>query len=177
MTRLQGPRVLVRELEYGDECAVHAFAADPVVTRHTDWDVTTRKETRGFITYARAGAETFPRTQYTLAVEDETGSVIGSVELRVLDEERKVGELGYLYTRSAWGKGYATEVGRLALWYAFKHLRLDRVQARCTTENVASAQVLLKLGMRLEGTLPGGVKVRGEARDGYQYALTRPSRE
>jgi RimJ/RimL family protein N-acetyltransferase len=46
--------------------------------------------------------------------------------------------------------GYATEAVRAMVDYAFEHLRLNRVVATTTYENVASIGVMKKLGMRIE---------------------------
>lgn len=37
--------------------------------------------------------------------------------------------------------------------YAFAELGAHRIEAKCSTENLASNRVLEKLGMRLEGTM------------------------
>ena len=56
-------------------------------------------------------------------------------------------ELGYTLARAAWGKGYATELGRALVDYAFGVLRVPRVVAQVEPGNAASRHVLTKLGM------------------------------
>ena len=47
------------------------------------------------------------------------------------------------------GKGYATEAGRALIEHAFEHLGLKRIVATTEFDNLASQQVMVKLGMRL----------------------------
>ena len=47
-------------------------------------------------------------------------------------------------------RGYATEAARAMIEYAFRELRLKRILATTTHDNLASQGVMRKLGMRLE---------------------------
>jgi ribosomal-protein-alanine N-acetyltransferase len=60
-------------------------------------------------------------------------------------------ELGYWIGVPYWGRGYATEAAAALLQYGFGTLNLHRIQASVFAGNLASARVLLKVGMRLEG--------------------------
>lgn len=71
----------------------------------------------------------------------------GIAGLQPLDGGPEV-ELTYALRPSCWGVGYATEAGAAALEYAFVDAGLDRVVGITKSENVASARVLEKLGMR-----------------------------
>ena len=58
-------------------------------------------------------------------------------------------ELGFVLRRSAWGRGYATEIGRGQLDHGFNVLGLRRLLALVSPANEASATVLQKIGMKL----------------------------
>ena len=60
-------------------------------------------------------------------------------------------EVGYFFKRSAWGKGYATEVCRELLRIAFKLEKLDEVVAAIEDGNTASRNVLEKSGFQYVG--------------------------
>ncbi len=57
-------------------------------------------------------------------------------------------EVGYLFKPSAWGKGYATEVCRRLLRFAFEETALTEVVACTSAANAASQNVLRKAGLR-----------------------------
>jgi RimJ/RimL family protein N-acetyltransferase len=48
------------------------------------------------------------------------------------------------------GRGYATEAARALLHYGFETLRLRRIVATTSHDNLASAAVMARLGMRVE---------------------------
>jgi len=56
-------------------------------------------------------------------------------------------EIGYFLKRSAWGRGYATEVCKRLLQFAFQELPLNEVVASIDEDNVASKKVLKKSGL------------------------------
>ncbi len=60
-------------------------------------------------------------------------------------------EVGYILKRSAWGQGYATEVCRRLLRFAFEETPLEEVAAVIDPENTASHRVLEKSGLVAEG--------------------------
>ncbi len=92
-------------------------------------------------------------------IEKETGQVVGDCGL--LDKEvegRTEIELIYVLASSAWGRGYATEIGQALKAYAFEEMGLGRLIALIEPENTASARVAEKVGLRLEKEVvrPGG---------------------
>jgi [ribosomal protein S5]-alanine N-acetyltransferase len=79
--------------------------------------------------------------------ERSSGALIGDGGLHPLGGVGPDVELGYTLARSAWGRGYATELGRALVEYAFTALRVPRVVAQVEPANTASRHVLAKLGM------------------------------
>jgi [ribosomal protein S5]-alanine N-acetyltransferase len=53
--------------------------------------------------------------------------------------------------RTAWGQGYATEAGQIALSYGFDELKLPVIYAVAKPQNHASIRVMQRLHMQ-----PGG---------------------
>jgi RimJ/RimL family protein N-acetyltransferase len=62
-------------------------------------------------------------------------------------------EFGYCLAKDAWGRGIATEAARAFVAAAMQDTSIWRIQAFCDVENRASARVLDKVGLRLEGVL------------------------
>ncbi len=61
--------------------------------------------------------------------------------------------MGFVVARLQWGRGYTTEAARPIIEWALAQPEVYRVSTVCDTENRASARVLEKIGMQLEGTL------------------------
>ncbi|MEL6671650.1 MAG: GNAT family N-acetyltransferase [Bacteroidota bacterium] len=57
-------------------------------------------------------------------------------------------DLGYRFHRSCWGKGYATEAAQASMTYGREVLGLTEVMGRAAQDNLASIQVLKKVGMQ-----------------------------
>jgi RimJ/RimL family protein N-acetyltransferase len=94
------------------------------------------------------------------AIERGTGEWLGFVGINLarpdaVELEPDDVEMGWWVVPSAWGRGIATE-GAVALRdEAFGRVGLDRLVARCRADNVASARVMEKIGMRFEHERPG----------------------
>jgi ribosomal-protein-alanine N-acetyltransferase len=60
-------------------------------------------------------------------------------------------EIGYMFRKPAWGKGYATEACRRLLKFAFEESPLTEVVAVTDPKNAASRHVLEKCGLTYRG--------------------------
>jgi len=83
-------------------------------------------------------------------VETKTAKLVGAISLMIKREHRRA-ELGYWIARDRWNEGYATESSRRILDFGFEVLGLHRIEARHFLRNLASGQVMQKLGMQKEG--------------------------
>jgi [ribosomal protein S5]-alanine N-acetyltransferase len=140
-------RLHLRPFTAADQDAIHAVYADPEVMRHVGHGAhKTMAETANAL---RIYGDVLARRGYSfLAVtEREGGRVVGDGGLHPLGGQGPDVELGYTLERSAWGRGYATELGRALIEHAFTELGAPRVVALVEPENQASRRVLEKLGM------------------------------
>ena len=82
----------------------------------------------------------------------ESGQLIGQCGLtkqRILDED--VIEIGYLFDRAYWHRGYATEAAAACRDHAFEVLGAEQVYAQVRDTNIASMNVAIRLGMTVRG--------------------------
>lgn len=137
-------RLHLRPFTDADRIAIHAVYADPEVMRHVGHGAhrTVAETTAALKVYG----EVLERSGFSFlaVVERAGGALIGDAGLYPLGEDI---ELGYTLARRAWGRGYATELGRALLAYAFDELDAARVVAQVEPANTASRHVLEKLGM------------------------------
>ena len=80
-------------------------------------------------------------------IEKETNNFIGWHALKHLDNTEEI-ELGYRLVEEFWGKGYATEMGKKLVQYAFEQIKLNQIVGITHFDNIASQKVLLKCGLR-----------------------------
>ena len=166
-------RVTLRELEEHDLEAVAAWSRDPVVTTFLTWDALDPNTAFRWVHNARVEAQRLPRRVWELAACDAGGNVIGSARLSIQDATNRSGDIGYVVRRDHWGQGYGTAIAEELIAFGFRRLRLHRLWAMCVAENVGSARVLEKAGMRMEGRLRDHVLLRGRWRDSLLYAIVQ----
>ena len=86
-------------------------------------------------------------------VRKETGEMVGQCGLTWQSfAQRRVLEIGYLFQRRHWKKGYAIEAARACKHYAFETLHANEVFSIIRDNNVASMNVAIRNGMTIRGT-------------------------
>jgi len=73
--------------------------------------------------------------------------LIGLCGFRLLDDTP---ELFYVFAKSTWGEGLATEAARAILRYGFEELGFEKIVAAVRPANIASINVITKIGMMYE---------------------------
>lgn len=76
----------------------------------------------------------------------ETNENIGCCGLRAYDSHKNILEIGIHLKEKYWGKGFAQEACSAVIGYAFDTLGVNALFAGHNPKNVASAQLLKKLG-------------------------------
>jgi len=79
--------------------------------------------------------------------------------------------IGYELDPQHWNHGYATEAAHAIVDFGFNRFGLHCVWSWCVADNLGSAHVLEKLGMRLEGRLRENEYYKGRRWDTLMYAI------
>lgn len=165
--RLETERLLLRPFEARDIDALVGLWTDPEVTRFMGGPRDPAELKALF--EEDAGDPSSDRYDLWPVEERATGEVVGHCGL--LDKEvegREEIELSYVFAKTAWGRGYATETGVALRDHAFEKMGLSRLISLIEPGNVASERVARKVGMRLEREV---VRPSGAVR--RIYAMTR----
>jgi RimJ/RimL family protein N-acetyltransferase len=165
-------RLLLREIEDDDWPAVLAYQRDPRYLRYYAWTERTESDVRAFVSMLAALKNEEPRRKFQLAITlPGDGRLIGNCGIRRKPENDFEADIGYELDPAHWGNGYATEAARAVVAFGFRELGLHRVSSWCIADNVGSAHVLEKVGLRLEGRLRDNEHFKGRWWDTLHYGM------
>ena len=171
---IETERLVLRDVVAADEAAMYAYRRDPRYLEFYDDAEGTPEATRRLVELFLAWQRAAPRRRFQLAVMlRESGLLIGNCGVRRKAENDFEADIGYELNPEHWGRGYATEAARAMVAYGFKTLGLGRISSWCISENVRSAHVLEKVGMRLEGRLRRNAFFKRRWWDTSLYGLLR----
>jgi [ribosomal protein S5]-alanine N-acetyltransferase len=167
-------RLLLRAPVMKDaEDIFQTYAQDPEITRYLIWRPHTRiEQTQEFVAGCIQAWQEEKRFPYVIT-ESNDDHAIGMIELRL---ENLKADVGYVLGREYWGKGYVTEALRAVVNWCLSQPEIYRVWAVCDVDNIVSARVMEKVGMRCESILRRGVlhpNISDEPRDCYLYSITK----
>jgi [ribosomal protein S5]-alanine N-acetyltransferase len=171
--RFPQPRVNLRPAAPRDADLLRQWRSEPSVRRFQPLNELPTAQLRADVASQRIGdlyrgrGEKF---QWIVEVSSQPG---GWITLVVSNWEHGLAEVGYALSSGYQSRGLMTDALEMLIDDLFHNTLLERVEARCATENVASQRVLEKNGFQREGLLRGYFKLRGRRIDNYLYALLR----
>jgi [ribosomal protein S5]-alanine N-acetyltransferase len=143
-------RVELRPFEMDDAMAVFGWACDPEVTRYLRFpNHTSISDSKRVISFWIDQAKKPPFFHWAITLRD-SGKVIGSMGLEVINKHDRRGEVGYCLSKYHWNQGYATESLQAVLDFGFNIARFHRIEGCHSVLNPASGKVMQKAGMHIE---------------------------
>lgn len=141
---LETERLILRRFSEDDLNDLFEYLSDDEVVKYEPYKAMTLEETRGNLEW-RIGTE-----EMIAVVLKGKNKLIGNVYLG--KREFEAIEIGYVFNRKYWGKGYAKEACRAVIANAFKN-GTHRIFAECDPDNVNSWKLLEALGFDREAHL------------------------
>lgn len=109
-----------------------------------------------------------------LICRSSDNAICGAVNLsQIFRKSFQNAYLGYYLFEKYTGGGLMTEAVQLTLRFAFKVLKLHRIEANVQPENAPSIAVLRRCGFTKEGFSPKYLKIGGHWRDHERWAIIR----
>jgi ribosomal-protein-serine acetyltransferase len=103
--------------------------------------------------YIRSTLQQFANNEGFAAAICDKDRIIGIVGLNRIDQDNRIGYIGYWLAESYQGKGIMTSSCRMMINYAFETLKLNRLVITCATKNQRSRAIPLRLGFTHEGII------------------------
>ncbi|MBN2850322.1 MAG: hypothetical protein A2Y20_10515 [Firmicutes bacterium GWF2_51_9] len=169
MKTLETSRLILRGFSESDLEDTYAYCVDPEVGPNAGWmPHKNKEETLTIIHHFMLNEEVWA------IVEKESMKVIGSVGLHA-DRKRSTPDvkmIGYVLAKPTWGQGYAVEVVKGVLEYAFEEMKLKMVTVYHYPFNTRSRRVIEKTGFHYEGMLRYSSKLPdGRITDDVCYSM------
>ncbi|MGV2939243.1 GNAT family N-acetyltransferase [Mesobacillus sp. LC4] len=172
ISAVETKRLILREPDEDDFEDIHEFKSDPQVVKYLTWGPNSREETLQSLRKQIAFQNEENRKIHVLAVEiKDTKKVIGNALFMVRDHDFKTAEIGYFINSNYWKQGYGIEIVSGLLYLGFNTMEVHRIYAVCDAENKGSIKLLTKKGFRHEGHFIKNLKVKGQWRDHYLFAM------
>jgi RimJ/RimL family protein N-acetyltransferase len=136
-------RMVLRPIERTDAEALHRIFGDPAVMKF--WYKPCHASLAETEAWVSETIELRERREWHdfAAIHDD--ALIGRVAIRE-------GEIGCLFRRSAWGRGFAEEAVAAVLDYAFETLAMPSIKADVDPGNDRSLRMVARLGFRRTGS-------------------------
>ncbi len=170
---LETDNIYFKPLSQEDAREIYDYASDEDVSRFIGWNLMkTLLETREYVEtmIKREAAGTH---MYASVVLKATQAIIGTVMLFNFDQEANQAEVGYVFHKAYWGKGYGAQSLALVSDFALEMLKLHKLHASVVDVNIGSARILEKNGYVLEGRLKDHFFIEGNYYDSLLYGIIK----
>lgn len=139
-------RLVMRPFTTGDRNALYEIVQEPNIFQYFPskgaWAI---EKVERYIQYQIAHWQKFNYGHWAVVLR-ETGQIIGWNGLEYLPDTNET-EVGYLFSRAFWGKGYATESAIAIVQFGLIKVGLKEIIGLTDPENIASQRVLEKSGL------------------------------
>jgi len=146
---METERLFFRFYEEKDKAELIALFTDPAVMKYVGDGVLTKRQAEEW--WQKLFGKLYPLKFNIWAVfTKEDSRYVGHAGIYPRQTKKEDWEFVYFLNQKSWGKGYATEIARRIIEFAFEELSLREVFATVDDDHSASIRVLEKTGMKFE---------------------------
>ncbi|MBS5938174.1 GNAT family N-acetyltransferase [Clostridium sp.] len=152
---IETERLILRKFKVEDaEAAYKNWTSDPEVAKFLTWPPHKDVEvTEGVL---KAWVNSYDKDdfyQWAITLKENGNEPIGCISVVDKDEEINMFHIGYCISRKWWNKGVTSEALKAVIHYLIKEVGANRVESRHDPNNPNSGKVMMKCGMKYEGTM------------------------
>ena len=165
MPTLSTERLTLRKMLVGDCYDMNEYARRADVTKYLTWSPHPSVDyTKEYLAYLSHHYELGDFYDWALILKKEN-KMIGTCGFTRFFFAHDSAEVGYVINPEYRGQGLVPEALMEVLRFGFSQLGLNRIEAKYMVGNEASRRVMEKVGMRFEGVLRDGMKIKERYRD------------
>ncbi|MFB6497190.1 GNAT family N-acetyltransferase [Bacillus haynesii] len=145
-------RLILRKMRRDDAENLLEIFSDPIAMEYYP-STKNEKQTLQWIDWTLENYEKHG-TGLWVAEHKQTGEFLGQCGIVPQEVEgSNEMEIGYLFKRSVWKNGYATEAASACKQYGFESFHLKKIVSLPDAQNLPSRKVAERIGMTLEKTI------------------------
>ncbi len=176
--KLTTKRLILRPLKNSDAKSIFENINDIEVTK---WLLVVPypyklKDAKDWVKHNKEKWKKRKKENYIFGIElKKEKEVIGGISLNKVDKFQGKASVGYWLGKKYWNKGYGSEALKSILDFAFKKLKLRRIEAEVFVGNPSSGKLLEKFGVKREGLKRKACRCKADSKvkDEYIYGLLK----
>lgn len=153
--KIETENLILRKFELSDAQAMYKnWGSDSEVTKFLTWgpmkDVDISK------TVVKSWVEEYEKEnfyQWAIVLKENGEEPIGTISTVRQDEEIGMVHIGYCIGRKWWNRGITSEALDAIIKYFINEVKVNRIESRHDPLNPGSGKVMIKCGMKYEGTM------------------------
>ena len=171
---IETERLILRPFVMEDiETAYRNWGGDPEVSKYLHWQChRDREDTREVLSMWIDGYQKPDFYQWAIVPKD-LGENIGTISIVSMNEKTDMLHFGYCIGSKWWRKGYTSEALAGILPFLFDEVGANRVESQHDPENPNSGKVMLKCGLKYEGTLRQAERTTRGIVDSSVYSMLK----
>ena len=172
--RIETPRLILRRFDMADvQPMFNNWASDPEATRYLTWPPHAGPDMTEAILRDWTGAYARSDFYQWAIVPKELGENIGTISIVGMNEKTDMLHFGYCIGSKWWRNGYTSEALAGILPFLFDEVGANRVESQHDPENANSGKVMLKCGLKYEGTLRQAERTMRGIVDSSVYSILK----
>lgn len=152
---IETERLILRRFKTEDAEAMYKnWASDEEVTRFLTWPPHSSIElTKDILQDWINDYKNEDSYNWGITIKENGDEPIGSIGAVDINERVNMVHIGYCISKKWWNKGITSEALKALIKYFFEEVGVNRVESRHDPNNPNSGKVMMKCGMKYEGTM------------------------
>lgn len=171
--RIDTENLILRKFKLSDAEAMYKnWASDSEVTKFLTWNPVNSVEVSKSI--IEGWVDEYKNNniyQWAIVPKNNGDEPIGAISIVRQDEEVSMVQVGYCIGRQWWNRGITSEALSALIKFFVNEVKVNRIEARFDPRNLNSGKVMMKCGMKYEGTMRKSDKNNQGICDSVMYAL------
>lgn len=170
---LETERLILRKFKLSDaEALYYNWANDDEVTKFLMWSTHVSVEVSETIVKDWVNSYSDNKFyQWAIVLKDNKDEPIGCISVVHMDEKIDMVHIGYCIGRKWWHQGITSEAFSGIIPFLIEEVGAKRIESRHDPRNPNSGKVMLKCGLKYEGTLRNGDHNNQGICDASMYGL------